>query len=409
MATTSNTTTQAALLKELYTLPPVRVLNDKSFLHDKLQKEQAQMDYSGKQVRFPVTVQRALGRGARLDGGELPVSIAEVDVEATATMAFNYYALEWTEALEEVSKSKEGSFENAVARKMKNVATDMAKELNRQWYNADGKGVLATSTTTTTSATQTVSSVQYIHVGDVLDQFPSGSDTATSTGKVVQSISDANSTVTFTTSVTGTTGDRWVITGSLNSEIPAGLRAITAAGRTLHGINSSTYPMWDGENLSISSVVAGESYFEQLSDNIGENGRGDMDTYLTTRGIRRRLADEFASQRRYLNESSLNIKAGYRTLEVNGHECVIDDDCPKGFVFGISRDALKLMQLTKPGFLESSETNGAVIELKDSTTAGRKVAAWQAWYRYHVTMVCTDPGRTGRIPDAEDDAAKQAV
>lgn len=407
MPQTSNTTTQASLLKELYTLPPVRVLNDKSFLHDKLQKEQAQMDFSGKQVRFPVTVQRSLGRGARLDGGELPVAISEVDIDATATMAFNYYALEWTEALEEVSKSKEGAFESAVARKMRNISTDMAKELNRQWYNADGKGVLATSTATTTSATQAVSSIQYIHVGDVLDQFPSGSDTATSTGKIVQSISGTS--VTFTTSVTGTTGDRWVITGSLNSEIPSGLRAITSAGRTLHGVNSSTYPMWDGVNLPISGVTAGESYFEQLYDNIGQNGRGDIDTYLTTRGIRRRLADEFASQRRYLNESSLDIKAGYRTLEVNGTQTVIDDDCPKGFVFALSRDSLKLMQLTKPGFLESSETNGAVIELKDSTVAGRKVAAWQAWYRYHVTLVCTDPARNGRIPDAEDDAPIQAL
>lgn len=409
MAQTSSMTTQAALLKELYTLPPVRVLNDKSFLHDKLQKEQAVMDFSGKQVRFPVTVQRSLGRGARGDGGELPVSISEVDVEASAAMAFNYYALEWTEALEEVSKSKEGAFESAVARKMKNISTDMAKELNTQWYNADGNGVRATvSGTGASSASQTVDTVQFLHVGDAVDVY-NGSTLVGS--RTILTIVDSTRVVTFdsTINLSAISNATIHITGNKGNEIPAGLRAITAAGRTLHGINSSTYPQWDGENLPISGVVAGESYFEQLSDNIGENGRGDMDTYLTTRGIRRRLADEFASQRRYLNESSLNIKAGYRTLEVNGHECVIDDDCPKGYVFGISRDALKLMQLTKPGFLESSETNGAVIELKDSTTAGRKVAAWQAWYRYHVTLVCTDPGRTGRIPDAEDDAPKQAV
>jgi hypothetical protein len=407
MAQTSNTTTQGALLKELYTLPPVRVLNDKSFLHDRLQKEQATMDFSGEHVRFPVTVSRSLGRGSRADGGVLPVAISEVDVEATATMAFHYYALEWTEALEEVSKSKEGAFESAVARKMKNVAIDMAKDLNRQWYNAGAAGVVATSTATATSATQTVASVQYVHVGDVLDQYPAASDTATSTGKVVSSISEANSTITFSTSVTGTSGDRYVISGSLNNEVE-GLRAITNDARTLHGIDSSTYSNWDGEVVDAASAVAGESLFEQLSDGIGENGRGEMNIYLTTRGIRRRLADEFASQRRYMNEATQNIKAGYRSLEVNGHECIIDDDCPKGYVFGISDEVLKLMQLTKPGFMESEAGDGAKVELKDHTTAGQKVAAWQSWYRYHVSLVCTDPARTGRIESAEDDAAKQA-
>ena len=82
---------------------------------------------------------------------------------------------------------------------------------------------------------------------------------------------------------------------------------------------------------------------------------------------------------------------------------VIDDDCPKGYIFGLSRDVLKLMQLTKPGFLETEQGNGAVVELKDHTVAGQKVAAWQSWYRYHVSMVCTDPARTGVIPDAQDD------
>src|SRR5688500_6816630 len=123
MAQTSNTTTQGALLKELYTLPPVRVLNDKSLLHDKLTKEQATLDFSGKYVRWPVTVQRSLGRGSRGDGGILPTAIAEVDLEAKALAKFHYYALEWTEVLEEVTKGREGAFENAVSRKMKNIST----------------------------------------------------------------------------------------------------------------------------------------------------------------------------------------------------------------------------------------------------------------------------------------------
>jgi hypothetical protein len=408
---TSNTTTQAALLKELYTLPPVRVLNDKSWLHDNVAKEIAKLDFSGKYIRFPVTVQRELGGGSRGDGGILPQASAAVDVEARALMQQHYYALEWTELIEEVSKNEAGSFENVVSRKMKTVATDMAKGLNRQWYNpliGAVESSLATSSGASTVTTSTAKYPQYVRVGDTLDvvTLSTGVAVTNGTGRVVQSISAAG-VITF-----GGTGDPGgnlavtagthglVITGNYGNEV-VGLRGFAETGRTLHNINSSTYPGWDGTKLNVSGAIAGESSFEQLYDRVGERGRGDIDTFLTTRGIRRRLADEFASQRRYLNEKATDIKAGYRMIEVNGTETVIDDDCPKGYVFALSRDVLKLMQLTKPGFLEDG--NGARIELKDHTVAGQKVAAYQAWYRYHVSMVCTDPARVGMIPDCEDD------
>jgi hypothetical protein len=412
---TSNTTTQAALLKELYTLPPVRVLNDKSWIHDNIAKEAAKLDFSGKYIRFPVTVQRELGGGSRADGGILPQASAAVDVEARALMQQHYYGLEWTELVEEVSKSEQGAFENVVSRKMKTVATDMAKGLNRQWYNpliGAVESSLATTSGASTVTTSTAKYPQYVRVGDTLDvvTLSTGVPVTNGTGRVVQSISAAG-VITF-----GGTGDPGgnlsvtagthglVITGNYGNEV-VGLRGFGETGRTLHNINSSTYPSWDGNKFSVSGAVAGESALEQLYDRVGERGRGDVDTLIFTRGMRRRLADEFASQRRFLNENATNPKAGYRTISLTvggaSAEAVVDDDCPKGFAFAFKRDVLKLMQLTQPGFLEAN--GGARIELKDHTVAGQKVAAYQSWYRYHVSMVCTDPALVGMIPDAEDE------
>jgi hypothetical protein len=381
-------TTAGPLLKELYTLPPVRVLNDTSYLHDKLTKEQAVLDFGGKYARFPATLNRARGEGSRGDNGVLPVAVAEVIQDAKVFMKQNYFALEWTEAIEEASKGKDGAFESVVTMKMKNVAIDMAKGLNRQWYNPTNG--------------------QYVRVGDQVDivTTSTGVPVANGTNRAVTAIS-AVGLITFgdgggNVSVTAGTHSL-VLTGNWGNEID-GLQHVTNVNRILHTIDSNTFTAWNGNDLPAGLAVAGESLFEQLYDLIGQRGRGDMDTYLTTRGVRRRLADEFASQRRYLNEKSVDIKAGYRTLEVNGVETVIDDDAPKGFVFGVQRSALKVLQMTKPGFLESEAGNGAVIELKDNTVAGQKVAAWQAWYRYHCTLACTDPAVTGRISGADDDA-----
>jgi hypothetical protein len=412
MAQTSNTTTYAADLKELYTLPPVRVLNDKSWIHNNIAKEIAKMDFSGRYIRFAVQVARELGRGSRADGGVLPVSIAPVDQEARALMQQHYYALEWTEVLEEVSKNDEGAFESAVSRKMKNVAQDMAKELNRQWYNPL-IGALEQNLATTTATTLTTSTAkfpQYVRVGDQIDvvvlatgtPVANGSNitvTAISAAGVISTSAGGNLAVTA-----GTHGI--VVTGNYGNEV-VGLRGFGETGRTLHNINSSTYSQWDGNKFNVNGAVAGESAFEQLYDRVGERGRGDVDTFIFTRGGRRRLADEFASMRRYLNEMATDIKAGYKRVQIDvggaSAEGVVDDDCPKGFTFAFKRDVLKLMQLTSPGFLPDPSGNGARIELKDHTVAGQKVAAYQAWYRYHVSMVCTDPGLVGMIPDAEDD------
>ena len=184
MATTATAgTSHAALLKELYTLPPVRALNDKSYLHDKVTKDSnLETDFSGKYVRFPVTLRRALGRGSRGEAGDLPINVEEVEQEAKAYVKQHYYALEWAETLELATKSKEGAFESFVSRKMKNIATDMAKELNRQWYNPT-TGRLATCTTNDSAGlTITVDSTKYVQVGDIVDICAASDGTIISSG-----------------------------------------------------------------------------------------------------------------------------------------------------------------------------------------------------------------------------------
>lgn len=412
---TSNTTNFGALLKELYTLPPVRALNDKSFLHDKLVKEQATLDHSGKYATFPVTLGRNLGRGSRGDGGILPTAGSETIVSAQVPIKRVYYALEWTEAIEMASKNTEGAFENVVDMKMKNVSTDMAKEINRQFYNSN-KGVLAVAASSTGPlGTVVVDSVQYLRVGDTVDIVAVASGTAVSNGtsRVISAINKTTNTLTFSgsTNITVTSATHGIVlAGSYGLEVE-GLRLIGSTARTLHNIDSSVAGQeeWDGNVLDASggtgtATIAGESLFEQLLDQVGARGRGDLDTFITTRGIRRRLADEFASQRRYLDNKAQQLHLGYTMIEVAGRECVIDDDCPRKFVFGMKRDALKVMEGCKPGWLETSAGGGARIELKDDTTAGQKVAAFQAWYRYHLALQCSDPGVTGQITNCADES-----
>jgi hypothetical protein len=416
----STRTTHAADLKELYTLPPVRALNDRSFLHNTLAKEKATTSISGKYITYPVTLRRSLGSGARTDGGTLPSAISEVIDDAQFNVQYNYHAVEWTEALEVASRNNEGAFEKVISMKMKNLGTDMAKTINRQFFNP-AYGRLATCNTNDADGLVfTVDSTQYIEVGDVVDivDASTGVPITNATARLVAS--KTSTTFTIDTNASGypgtngtgnvnVAGTEYVVkTGSAgaatttSTEIP-GLRAAVATGRTYAGINSSTYAEWDGNTVAASSAAIGESLVEQLLDEVGERGRGEPDLGLTTRGVRRRLADEFASQRRWVNEKATDLTAGYKTISVSGLDIVIDDDCPKKHLFVGKKDTAKVLQATAPGFIESEAGDGAKVELKDGSTAGTKTAVFQAWYRYHLTLAVTDPGCWGAITDGADD------
>lgn len=416
----STRTSHAADLKELYTLPPVRALNDRSFLHNTLAKERAVTSLSGKYVTFPVTLRRSLGAGARTDGGTLPSAISEVLDDAQYSVQYNYHAVEWTEALEVASRNQEGAFEKVVSMKMKNLGTDMAKTINRQFYNP-AYGRLATCTTNDAAGlTFTVDSTQYVEIGDVIDIVDATTGVAISSGTARLVTATTATTITIDTNASGypgtngtgnvdVAGTEYVVkTGSAGAatttsvEVP-GLRAAADTSRTYAGINSSTYAEWDGNEVAASSAAIGESLVEQLLDAVGERGRGEPDLGLTTRGIRRRLADEFASQRRWVNEKATDLTVGYKTISVSGLDIVIDDDCPKKHLFVGKKANAKVLQATPPGFIESEAGDGAKIELKDGSTAGTKQAVFQAWYRYHLTLAVTDPGTWGMISDGADD------
>ena len=327
MATTDKSNT-GALLKELYALPPVRVLRDKSYLHDKLVKEVAELDFAGKYVRWPVTIQRNLGRGSRGDAGILPVAGTEVVKDATVFMKQHYQALEWSEAIEVASKNKAGAFENIVTLKMKTVAIDMAKEANRQHYNGATGSFATLTTNAAASAALVVDTAQYFQVGDIIDIFSAGVIVAAGTGVSVLSINKATKTVTVSAAQTLTAAN--VVTfhlgGNFGNECE-GLRVICAKDRILHGIDSSVAGQdeWSGNVRPLASAVAGEASFELLKDDVGERQREGLFAEHRLAGTQRcdRPACMQAGRQRVINRVDVGL----------GDQ--------RGVIFGDVRDAMR--------------------------------------------------------------------
>jgi hypothetical protein len=99
-------------------------------------------------------------------------------------------------------------------------------------------------------------------------------------------------------------------------------------------------------------------------------GDGEIDVFLTTRGIRRRLADTYQSQKRLNDAKAVEIHGGYTAIYVNEIPVVADDDVPKGWAFGLPNDAFTLYEVEAADWLESRD--GTVWHLANGSVAGTR-------------------------------------
>lgn len=399
-----------ALLKDLYVGPIIEQLNYKTWMLDKVERDTTHVDHTGRRAIFPVHANRNRGRGSRGDNANLPVAGYNVDLDAIIPIKYHYYGMEISDPTIEASKRNEGAFANLLTRESTMIAKEMKKNINRQVFG-EGTGALTTVRANSTSTTVNTTSNQYIGVGDPVDVLLAADGTVTNgvAGATVtarDNTAGAN-TITIDSALAGTAGTTYsvYIAGSYNKEMD-GLRNMVNTSRTLHSINSSTagQEFWNAGSLTaVGSNIAGENRFEVLADAVGKNGNGEVETFITTRGIKRRLADTYQSQKRFNDARAVDIHGGYTAIYVNETPVVIDDDCPLGYAFGLNMDSFRWFEQAGPGWLESKD--GTVFHLKNSSTAGQKMNVWQAWFRWYASFGCIAPNRNGALSGCDDETA----
>ena len=395
------------LLKDLYVPPIIEQLNYKTYMIDQIERDSDSVDMRGRRWISPVHANRNRGRGSRGDNENLPVAGINTDLDAIDKIKYHYYSMEISDPTIEAAKSDAGAFANLLERETNMLAKEMRKDINRQVFG-DGTGALTAVAKEEAKGKKIyVNSVQYIGVGDFVDVVLTATGVKTNgvlNTEVTKRVSAAESYIEVadeTAEKTLTTYSVY-IAGSYKKEMP-GLRQIIAKERTLHEINSVTAgnEFWNAKTVDAESAVAGESLFEKLYDEVGVQGNGDVEAWVTTRGIKRNLADTYQSQKRFNDAQAVNVHGGYTAIFVNEIPVIYDDDCPKGFAFGINKDSYRWFQQTSPGWLEQKD--GSVMMLKNSTTAGLRMNVWQAYFRWYAALGCTAPNRNGRIEKAKDD------
>lgn len=417
---TQTLTTFDALLKNVYRGPIVELLNQETYLIDQLEKQNVNDlgSFTGRQLIFPVHTGRNRGRGATTDGGALVSAGQQSYLDGIVAIRYFDEGIELSDMVIKQSETDEGAFVRALTSEMEGASTDLRKDISRMAYGT-GDGLLASCTTTQNAInTFAVDSGQYIAVGDTIDIIVKTTG-ATGTGAVGRAVTavaytgtagsstQANANVTVgggTISVDNTFGV--YISGDRSNESD-GLRNICSTGRTLHSINSSTFPIWDSNTISLANANPSEDTFMQLAQKIRQRSGKNIDSFLTTLGVQRRLANTYASQKRWNDAAVTKVDGGYSAIMVaagNDPVPVISDvDAVNGFVFALNKASFAWAEVAKPDWLEAPDGKGSILHLKDGSTSGSKIAIWQAWMVWYATLVNVAPHRNGAITSVNDD------
>jgi hypothetical protein len=128
-----------------------------------------------------------------------------------------------------------------------------------------------------------------------------------------------------------------------------------------------------------------------------------VEVFLTTRGIRRRLADTYQSTKRFNDAKAVEIHGGYTAIFVNEIPVVIDDDIPKGWAFALRDDAFRWGEIAPPGWLRTRAPGRvAARDGLHARPAPRRLAGVvHLVQRPRVPR----PEPDGRDPNAQDDAS----
>jgi hypothetical protein len=404
---TQTLATADAILKDLYRGPIIEQLNYKTYMLDMIERDGESVDFTGRRAIFPVHSAPNFSATSFSDGGTLTSPGIQGYQDGIVAIRYHNAGLELTDMAIKQATGNEGSFVNLLDADSKKLAQDMKKNVNRQVFGT-GDGLITALTSGTSTSVFVVASTQYLRVGQPIDVLVRSTGAATAGGlsTVITAIVRATNTITVSPVLAGTPDNTYgvYLPGARLLEMD-GLRNIAATGRTLHGINSATAgnEFWNGFSRSAGSTTAGESLFEQLADDVGGSGQGEVDVFLTSRGVRRRLADTYQSTKRFVDAKAVEIHGGYQAIFVNEIPVVADDDVPKGFAFALRKSAFKWFQVSDPDWLKSED--GTIWQLAAGSVAGTRRAAWQAWFIWYSALGCMAPNQTGAITAAADDAA----
>lgn len=387
-----------------------RSSNGETFPFRGITNESEGVEFAGRQWVLPSHTGRNEGLGAIAEGGVLPSGGAQTWTDLKDDLAHNVGVIELTRYAMKLSERSPGAFLRLLKAETKGMTNDIRKDINRQAFN-DGTGTLA-QVTADGANNVTVDTLQYLRVGMKIDIIDSATDLVQDSlsARTITAINTSTKVVTYSgANQTLTTAGRVCRTGSWKKEIN-GLRSLLndgASSNTLHGVTTN---QGTGANLWWQAIIKdgavggadgqfSEDLGQQVVDQVGATGNGEVEIIITTRGIRRRYVNQLKSQKRFTDRDSVTLRGGFKAILFNEDPLVFDDDCPRKYMFFLNTDSFMWVYLDTKKW-NWVDDDGAVLSRKADRTD-----AFEGYLAADHDLAITERNQNGYIKNLEDDVA----
>lgn len=427
------------ILKEFYRPAVVDQLNSKTVLSRLLGRRSEGVE--GKYMVMDLRVGRNFGFGFAAERGRLPDPLAQQYKQGRYSMRFSYGRMKFTGPSASASRSDRGSFIRVMDAECQGLLQDIQHNDNRVMFG-DGSGRLCEISAGAGSGPWTVINpggisstalgTQYLQEGmrvGVVDNdtsavavgtAPSAAFTGGLRSAFIGSIDRTAGTINFVnaagaaTSLTKTGTQYLYIVNDNATDTPGtswgrgheaqGLAALvddadpvfqdgTSWPAGLGEIPTASFPIWKSPVIDNGGVAMpfAPDMLQQGMDLVDQVSDGSIDLWVTTHGIRRQYLNTLVGSKQFVN--TMELDGGFKALTYDGRPLVVDKDCTRGRVYGLSLETIFLIYETDYDWLDQ---DGSVLHrIPDED-------AFQACLYRYWNMATDQRNRNVLIQDIQD-------
>lgn len=389
--------------------------NKQTILLDQVKKNQG-VTFMNNYFYAPIRTSRHGGITNLANDGNTLVSGQSSTGQASVAVKLLSGTFDISKLTLDATKSDKGAVANALTFQASTLASDFAKDVNRQYYS-DGVGVLSQVAGSVGAGTMSlqlpnsslddgrsidwygtvngdISPAEYIQPGMVLGIGTAGADlgtvTSVSGNTVVMTGSPAivaNDTV-YRVDGSGEGAGTSEIQG-MRAALSSSTGTSTYAGvaRSTHGWTPQLGTTAGALTLSeMEDVYLAAKKFAQM---------GDRYAIFVNKTLYKKYGDILTSLRRTVNETDL--LGGWTGLEFAAGAgrvgVFLDYDVPDGEVLVVNLDSWTVAQVSEMGWME--DPNGSLVRRRDAIT-------YQATMVWFTNLICVAPGANGRLTQKTD-------
>lgn len=381
-----------ALLQEDYVIQDiVSAINKATIFKDKLKRVGMT---AGRRRIYPVQVTVSQGTGAAAEGAALPPVGAGGYQDAIVQARYNYSRYQITGPSLEFSTRR--AFVEFGMRAMQDTKEALQLDIQRQTWS-DGQGILALVNNgagyAAGATTITVDSAYGVAWGcaatnttalfrpNMVVQF--GAENNGGAGYTVTAV--GTTSITVSPALVNAIADNAQVTrlGAFNSgvEVEGWLKMVgTAAfgtalgyGTTYHGINRTTYPVWEGTATDAGGAALSLANIRAIKDAMFKRG-AEPDLSVNSTEVTAAYEALLVANQRFV--PSTKLRGGYTVLEHDGLDFTKDKDAPTKALNLMTPSAIAWAQTGEPHWMKDSA--GAILRVVEGYDIKTATLVWYA-------------------------------